>query len=396
MKALGTVLVVLGILFLAISGLNAPKAPNISYLVGSFLPGLLFLVIGLKLGQSKKANTDSRASSNDPEDALRVVVPAKPTFRLDTVRANTFKSRANWGVIGGIVLMFTGGTALQREGGQPTAPGILIPMMIWLVGLSWLIWGCVNYMRWKGHSGWFGLFGYLFLPGLIVLAFFPNKRKRLLQEHSPDQVQRANALAEEDRRSGARFLIGLAPIPIFFGSVCAFMYSSASNIDSAEWKELAPSGLGFQIQMPGIPQVEEKNQETPAGNVELRKFLVTPKRNKELFMIVVIRFPVDLGPELGETDKLLELGRQDLLKASQGQLKTERAIFLDGHRGLELEILPPKGAIIKARVFATKTRLYQITVHVSQVRLTSDDVSRFLDSFKFLPDAKTAPQHEGQ
>jgi hypothetical protein len=54
MKAVGNVLVGLGILCLAVAGINAAKAPNISYLIGTFLPGLVILIMGLKLGQSKR------------------------------------------------------------------------------------------------------------------------------------------------------------------------------------------------------------------------------------------------------------------------------------------------------------------------------------------------------
>ncbi len=59
MKVVGTILVVLGVLFLASAGMNAPKAPNVSYLIGTLLPGLLCLIVGLKLRQPKKPKDGS-------------------------------------------------------------------------------------------------------------------------------------------------------------------------------------------------------------------------------------------------------------------------------------------------------------------------------------------------
>jgi lipopolysaccharide export LptBFGC system permease protein LptF len=59
MKRLGVGLIVLGLLFLGIAGIGAPNAPNISYLVGTFLPGLFCLIVGLKLRQEKKPKKDA-------------------------------------------------------------------------------------------------------------------------------------------------------------------------------------------------------------------------------------------------------------------------------------------------------------------------------------------------
>jgi hypothetical protein len=81
------------------------------------------------------------------------------------------------------------------------------------------------------------------------------------------------------------------------------------------------------------------------------------------------------------------LARQDLLAASQGQIKSERQIALDGYPGLELELLPPKGAIIKARIYAKKNQIYQASVHIPKIRLASADVQKFFESFRLSAEA---------
>ncbi len=68
MKPLGVVLIVLGVLFLVVAGMNSPNAPNVSYLIGSFMPGLFSLIIGLKLSQTKKPTRRSRDDEYEGED----------------------------------------------------------------------------------------------------------------------------------------------------------------------------------------------------------------------------------------------------------------------------------------------------------------------------------------
>lgn len=67
MKSLGIVLIVVGVLFLVVAGVGSPNAPNVSYLIGSFLPGLFCLIIGLKLSQTKKPARRSRNDEYDDE-----------------------------------------------------------------------------------------------------------------------------------------------------------------------------------------------------------------------------------------------------------------------------------------------------------------------------------------
>lgn len=55
-------------------------------------------------------------------------------------------------------------------------PGLL------LFGLSLcvFVWGCGQYARAKGHSGWFGAFGIFSLIGLLVLFFLPDRHKAII------------------------------------------------------------------------------------------------------------------------------------------------------------------------------------------------------------------------
>ena len=68
MKPLGIVLIVLGGLLLVVAGINSPNAPNVSYLIGTFLPGLVCLIIGLKLAQTKKPTRAAHRDDDDDDD----------------------------------------------------------------------------------------------------------------------------------------------------------------------------------------------------------------------------------------------------------------------------------------------------------------------------------------
>lgn len=375
-KTSGAILIGLGLLSIIISSLNARSAANPSYLIGTFLPGLVFLISGLALRREKTPQA-TESSAGDPH---------KPADEGKESHSNRFKTWTNLGVGGGIVTMLMGSAFAQQS-----PDFLLVGAAASLGGWALMIWGCVNYMSWKGYSGWFGLFGYLLLPGLLILVCFPNWRKRSLQDYRKEQLATGEELLVEDRRIGYRYLLTLLPLVVLFMSLGVFLFQSRSNIDATEWKKIAPVGVGFQVLMPGTAKCEQNTQQTPGGAVELHKFIVEPKGKEEVFMIVSVRFPEGVANQLGGPQNLLELGRQDLLSACQGQLQSERQIVLNGCPGLELEVLPPKGAIIKSRIYATRNQIYQVSVHVPRIRLASEDVQKFFDSFKLTAEPGAAP-----
>lgn len=296
---------------------------------------------------------------------------------------NEFKTMTNLGIGGGVLTMFLG-SGIAQQGPGSIMPGFIVT----LAGWGAVIWGSVNYMRWKGHSGWFALFAYLLLPGLVVLACFSNRRKRLLQEEGPEQIAARETMAAADRKSGLRYLLTLAPLGLM-----VFTSSSVqSEISASEWQDFSPPEIGFRVLMPGTPRLEQKTEKAPAGDVILSKFLVEPKGKKELFMIVRIGFPEAVARQIGDQEKLLQIAKEDLVAACQGRIQSEKPINLGGILGLELEILPAQGAIVKSRVFATANEIYQVTAHVPIIRVTSQDVDKYLNSFRLPSKEAVAPK----
>lgn len=141
--------------------------------------------------------------------------------------------------------------------------------------------------------------------------------------------------------------------------------------------------MGFQALMPGTTTVEQESRKAPGGEMEVHRFTVVPKGNQEMFVISTCRFAVDMSED-GDTRKLLEFGRDDVVSGGKGEVRSERQIVLGGNRGVELELAPPQGRLIKARVYATPRQIYHVLVYSSPSRLSSPDVRKFFDSFKIL------------
>jgi hypothetical protein len=299
-----------------------------------------------------------------------------------TAVANRFRTSANLWVAIGVATMSYGGWFAQQN-----ADKLLFGCIYWFCGWAVLIWGCVNYARWKGYPGWFGLFGYLHLPGLIVLACLPNRRYRKPRKKKPGASSSELKSFPDDRRPGSRYLLALAPFLVAVTLILWFVKSVSSNISAAEWKEVAPEGDNFRIFMPGTAQRIEQAQPTPGGDAVLHKFVVTPKGRNEQFMIVLIRLPEGAVEQLGGREKLLELGRQDILAACKGQLQKTRRIVPGGYAGLEVEATPATGGVVKARIFATNSQIFEIAVQVPKLRAESDDVQRFFNSFQMITEA---------
>jgi len=49
-------------------------------------------------------------------------------------------------------------------------------ILIW-GGILLMMWGLWNYSKGKGYHGAWGLLGLLSIPGLIILALFPDRKK---------------------------------------------------------------------------------------------------------------------------------------------------------------------------------------------------------------------------
>jgi hypothetical protein len=390
MKAAGVVLVVVGCFLLAATGTRAPEYPSIGPVLAAFLPGLLCLIAGFGLVQAGSRAAEPLNRGDDGKQTKHTEgtfagLPEYPSVRIGHPRGDEFQLPALLGIVSGFLLVFlSNGVASKTEG------GLVHRVLLLAAGFACEVWGCVNYARRKGLSGFLGLLGYVFLPGVILLACLPNRRRRSFEKYDLGLEDDSQALARDDQRPGYRYLLTLAPLVLALAAAGFFISTSHAGIDPAEWQEFAPAGDGFRVLMPGRPSYDKSNEETPFGPLELLLCTVEPEGRHEQFRIVSYRIPQRLARRQGADKLMLEFARKELISIYDGKVKSEKPVVIGDRDGLELEILPSKGAILKARIIWAKDRVYTAVVHVPIIRVASDDVQKFLDSFEVVSEGATA------
>jgi len=64
-NTIGGILVGLGLLSLLMANMNARRSPDVSYLMGSFLPGVVLMLLGLVLRREWKGLVQSPTGAGD-------------------------------------------------------------------------------------------------------------------------------------------------------------------------------------------------------------------------------------------------------------------------------------------------------------------------------------------
>ena len=82
-----------------------------------------------------------------------------------------YKNKTNAGVGFGWAVMIVGNLLLRN------ASLLWLGIVVFTLGFAAFIWGCVQYAKGKGHSGYWGALGALWILGLLVLLFLPDRHK---------------------------------------------------------------------------------------------------------------------------------------------------------------------------------------------------------------------------
>jgi hypothetical protein len=83
------------------------------------------------------------------------------------------KRNTNLGVGFGWLALSVGTTMIRSQ----SSAAAVLGSIVWLLGAGLFIWGCTQYAQGKGHSGYWGAFGLLWILGLVVLVFLPDRNK---------------------------------------------------------------------------------------------------------------------------------------------------------------------------------------------------------------------------
>jgi hypothetical protein len=155
-----------------------------------------------------------------------------------------------------------------------------------------------------------------------------------------------------------------------------------TSCQQATWKEFSSGEGTFSILMPGTPTEKTQKVNTQAGAIDMHLFTLVQKG--VAYLAIYNDYP-EVFVQARNADKMLDGARDGAVSSIQGKLLSELIISLDKYPGREIRIEAPDGKhTIQTRIYLVKNRLYQVGVVTPKEGSFSEDVTKFLDSFKLL------------
>jgi len=173
---------------------------------------------------------------------------------------------------------------------------------------------------------------------------------------------------------------------LFVGAITGSLPQLITNRPASAWKEFSTAVGGFSILMPGTPQEQKQSLDSEIGPIDYYTF--SSEDRASAYVVGYADYPADLIRQ-ADPDAMLDGARDGAVSNVKGKLVNEREMSLRDYPGKELEIEAPIGGVsqngtIITRLYLVDQRLYQLITVTPQGRDSSEDVQKFLDSFKLL------------
>lgn len=154
---------------------------------------------------------------------------------------------------------------------------------------------------------------------------------------------------------------------------------------SDKWEEYKSEEGNFSVLFPQKPQLDKQSTPTAVGDIVLNMYMV--EMGDVVYFVMISDMPEKII-EGNDPKKLLEGGRDGALQQLQNSnLIKQEEIEIDGHTGIQIEAEGVTEGIevyLKGNYYLVKNRLYQVYVMAKKGAYSSDDINKFLESFKLI------------
>lgn len=154
---------------------------------------------------------------------------------------------------------------------------------------------------------------------------------------------------------------------------------SLSPATAETWQAVKTEGLGFKIEMPGDPKVEEETVDLGDGqSAKMRTIqILSPQA---IYDVTIADYPAGMAQSIG-TDKVLDNARDGALANAPGPLKGESKVVFAGHPARELLVDMTMGMTLRSYIFLVQDRLYNIGAITKDGSERSADIEKYFASF---------------
>ena len=154
------------------------------------------------------------------------------------------------------------------------------------------------------------------------------------------------------------------------------------------WGEYSSEKGGFSILLPGIPEEQTETVSTALGDIRLTILMAQPDETA-IYFVSYSDYPAE-AVSATDPDSLLASAMISTVDSQNGTLGGYYKIALVGRPGLAFSAdvkIEGRDAILRARNYIVGNRLYQVFAMAYREADSTEDMSRFLGSFRLAEDS---------